>query len=225
MVLIFGVWGINAFQKYLSQPMVTDITTRVGDDGTYIQFPQITICNYRFLKENSYLKDCLDATGSYLKTLENCMKVKKNFNVKDFLASLTYNQTHFIKKATLRMQEFAPRMDLEKFSAKIWTPVFHKSFGLCYALYLSGETAYKNLPIEDKPYLRLHFSNDNPWTWAVIMVHSKHDLPDALIMQPATFINLKQVKCFKIKGYFLFVPNHPWSFRPPGPPQLSSAWA
>ena len=79
MFFIFAWWGSAAFQKFLDEPTVTDITTTLGEDGYHLKFPQITICNYDFLKMNSELQKCTDGKNMYADTLKKCLHEKGDF--------------------------------------------------------------------------------------------------------------------------------------------------
>jgi hypothetical protein len=41
---IFSWWGGRAVNRYISQPLATDIGTTFGDNGIGIRFPLITFC-------------------------------------------------------------------------------------------------------------------------------------------------------------------------------------
>ena len=196
-IFAFASWGIQAVQRYLSEPMATDITTLIGDDGTYIEFPQFTFCNEGFLKENSYLKDCFDEKLelSYISTLAKCMRFKEDFKIQNFVSSLELNQPDIITKISLRYQSDKSRKgrSLEKYLNQIWSPIFHDKFGLCFILNLSGADELKKIPVEGKPFLNLHFSDNVPWEWMAIIINSKHDLPDAYYMQPTIWLWVRYI--------------------------------
>ena len=193
MILVFGWWGLKAFQRYLSQPMVTDITTTVGDNGVSIQFPQITICNYGFLGQNDYMKDCVDPKWTYLGSLINCLDSNADFDIETFHENLDFNVSKFMHNVTIRFIDDASTIVLNNYSTKIWKPVFHDRFGLCYTLDISNAPGYEYISVHEKPYLRIYFSNESPWKWVVTMIHSKNDLPDAMIMQPVIYFRLNGV--------------------------------
>ena len=65
--VLFGWWGGRAINRYLSQPLATDISTTFGDNEFGIRFPKITFCPYNnFLRNNIIFKDCNDAYYKYL---------------------------------------------------------------------------------------------------------------------------------------------------------------
>ena len=41
---LFSWWGGRAVNRYISQPLATDIGTTFGDNGVGIRFPLITFC-------------------------------------------------------------------------------------------------------------------------------------------------------------------------------------
>ena len=71
----------NSPNRYLSQPLATDIETSFGDNKIGIRFPLITFCpNIGLLKKNEIMKDCVDEQYIYLiPTVVACFQKYQNF--------------------------------------------------------------------------------------------------------------------------------------------------
>ena len=49
LLAVFIFWSYNAFEKFIDQPVSTQIEFKFGDDGLgNISFPVITFCNNNF---------------------------------------------------------------------------------------------------------------------------------------------------------------------------------
>ena len=80
LIIIFTWWGIKAFERFLSQPLATDISYNFGDNDEYgIQFPLITFCEYMTGRANQLLKMCNNGSWDFFPSLQNCLKKDKKF--------------------------------------------------------------------------------------------------------------------------------------------------
>ena len=78
----------NAFDKYYSEPTVTNIYKTYGDTENGIEFPRITLCPDEFEKKS--LKYCKSDKHEYLSRLQDCLNYDKNFDFMRF-----YNTSYY----------------------------------------------------------------------------------------------------------------------------------
>lgn len=80
----------------------------------------------------------------------------------------------------LRLQLGTKVISLEDSIPDLWVPVYHRRFGLCYMLDMSRSEDYSFVDVEDeKPKIRMNMTNDNPWEWGIILLHTKNDSADS----------------------------------------------
>ena len=99
---LFTWWGTQAFMRYLSQPLTTDISYSLGDNENGIQFPHITFCPDSIVKVNPILNHCYNGTSyNFITALFDCLKNNKDFNVDPFFSQLKVKRETLLANALL----------------------------------------------------------------------------------------------------------------------------
>ena len=141
LVLIFLWWSAQAFTKYLSEPTTTSVYHTFGEDGQKFTFPLISICNFNFVKENTYLQTCTNASNlGFISSMEKCISMThKTFSSKDFYDSL---------------EEEIPITDISiEFEGQyhsipsnyLWGIMYHERYGYCHVLDIHKLKTYQIL--------------------------------------------------------------------------------
>ena len=139
--IIFIFEASLAILKYSNEPTSTKISYVMGDSVAGIRFPQFTICDYDFTKNNHILNKCNDGIQDFLPALANCFAKNPNFHLKEFNESLKYDRRLFFNNLTLRFGT-VKLISLEPLAKEIWYNTFHRRFGLCYTLDMSKSKDY-----------------------------------------------------------------------------------
>ena len=185
--LIFFWQASLAVRKYQSEPTSTRITHTKGDRPGGIVFPQLTMCDWDFTKNNVVLYKCRNGSEHFITALTNCFTMDKNFNITEFNQSLQKNRTMFASNLSLTYDQ-QESVSLEQFSEIIWYPIFHRRFGLCFTLDISKHVDYKFVQFYKHPVApALEFKflpNSHPWTWLTIIFHTEEDVADAMRSHP-----------------------------------------
>ena len=63
LLILFFSWSNEAFIRYWSQPLTTDISYRFGDNENGIEFPFITFCPYLVVSEDPVLNQCYNGSS------------------------------------------------------------------------------------------------------------------------------------------------------------------
>ena len=181
MLSLFTWWGILDIQKYLSQPLTTDIVESFGDNQNGIQFPLLTFCPSEFFIKDQITKLCnadLPKLTYFMDTTLSCLDDDKNFDIDDFIESLVIQRTFIFD--LVRLWTGSKYIDLQNMSSQIWSTVFHQTYGLCCTFDLSGVDQFKFVPYQEDSRPSLEFIFDSsPWEKIQLILHSKYDLPDA----------------------------------------------
>ena len=131
-----------AIIKYSTEPTSTKISYVMGDSEAGISFPQLTICDWDFTKNNPILNKCNDGIQDFLPALANCFAKNPNFNLKEFNESLKYDRGLLFNNLTLRFGT-VKSISLEPLAKEIWYNTFHRRFGLCYTLDMLKSKDYR----------------------------------------------------------------------------------
>ena len=193
--LIFSYWGIKAFERYWSQPLTTDISYKFGDgNGNGIQFPIVTFCQLKFEVTNPLLKACNNGSWEFFPSFVNCLKTDENFDIDSFMDSFQTERKMVIDEARLWTGSF--HIDLKDNDQHLWSRVFDYGFGLCYSFDLSNINEYEFVPYNERSRPGISFtpSENNPWSQIAIILHSKYDFPDALVMNGKNGISMSNEK-------------------------------
>ena len=195
LILLFIWWGSNALLRYWSQPLSTDISYKYGETKQGIQFPLITLCNFNIFSDDSLIKECYDGSWSFISTLVYCMKINKTLNVTDHVKKF-----HPEIKSIVEMVQFwtgSKYVNLHNFYWTFWTKVFDNGWGPCYTFDLSKVDKFKYvLPKAGRrPGIEFIMAENNLWKNALLMLHTRFDLPDASLlngMVSLSFLNETQ---------------------------------
>jgi hypothetical protein len=207
LILLFLWWGSNAVFRYWSQPLSTDISYKYGETDQGIQFPLITLCNSNILKDNKMLKECYDGSWNFISTLVSCMKSNKTLNLSDDKQTFHPELKNIVE--TVRIWTGSEYVNLLNLYETMWTKVFHNQYGPCYTFDLSKVEKFKYILLKagQKPGIEFVMAETNPWTTAVLLLHTRFDLPDAYELNGVTILlfsdEIKQVhkvECQKKKS-------------------------
>ena len=201
--LIFSaLWGIfvwlsyKAIDKYIYEPISTEIVYTTGDDGINIKFPIMTICPYEFARKS--LDHCSNGSEFYQEILKNCLENDPDFDLNESLRALHYDrQDYFEDIKPLRLPK-TTQNDQES----LWSPVIHARFGLCYSIDLDKSKHFSSKLKDyerDIPVYTLELKDKMTWTWMTLMLHEKDDLPDAFDIHPRMAIEMKTKYWIRIK--------------------------
>ena len=135
---VFIGWTIKTFMKYLDEPTSTTITYQSGDlpDGAGIIFPQITICDFLFARNNPILNKCSNGNKDFMTAMELCLKNDPDFKIEAFNDTLQTDHKLFIQNLTLKYGALWS-FNLDHLDKIVWSNVYHRRFGLCYNLDLT----------------------------------------------------------------------------------------
>ena len=181
--ILFIWWGTKSIQRYWSQPLTTDIGYSFGDGiGNGIQFPVITFCQYENSSTQSFFKQCSNGSWDFFPAFVNCLKNDQNFNIDFLMESLQLERRQIIEKSELWSGSFYN--DLKNIDDDVWSVVFHYLYGLCYSFDLSNVEGYKFIQYNEssRPGIAFTLVENSPWPKFTVILHSKFDLQDALLM-------------------------------------------
>ena len=191
-LLFFAWWAHKAFIRYWSQPLTTDISYRFGDNENGIEFPFITFCPYLIVSENSVLDQCYNGSSwSFITALYDCLKKDSDFDIDSFMTNIQIKRETFLTKALFWTGE--DYIDLKNLEKNLWSAVFHPAFGPCYSFHLSNAKEFQFIQYHgnQRPGIEFIFPESIPWQEITIILHSKHDFPDAWIMNG--FLHLQSI--------------------------------
>ena len=181
LILLNLWWGSNAVLRYWSQPLSTDISYKYGENEQGIQFPLITLCNFNLQNDD-------ESSWNFLSALVSCMRRNKSDHMQN------YHPENVVE-----MVQFWTGSKYVNFNGKVLTKVFHKKWGPCYTFDLSKVDKFKYVLIEAGTRTGIEFviAENNPWKEAMLMLHTRSDLPDAYQLNGHTILpfsdEIKQV--------------------------------
>ena len=185
LILLFLWWGSNAVLKYWSQPVSTDISfKRESEQG--IQFPLITLCNFNRFVDNEMLKECNDGSWNFMSALVSCVKSNKTLIGADDMQNFHPGLKNIVEM--VRFWTGSKYVNLHHFNETVWTKVFHYKYGPCYKFDLSKIENYKYVQLNAGQFPAIEFvmAEKNLWTSAILILHTRFDLPDANEMNGVT---------------------------------------
>ena len=190
LILLLIWWAGTAILKYWSQPLTTDTMNVFGDNDKGIQFPLIAICDYDFQK-NPLMKDCYTDKHNFISSFVSCMKEDKDFLIESFMDSLQLDIRKVV--AMVSVWTGSEYISLQNLDGHAWSGIFDYIWGFCHTFDLSKINEFKYVPYKRmRPGLEFVMAENNPWQRIAIMLHTKNDLPDAIILngyQSITFSN------------------------------------
>ena len=187
-VLIFlGLWGIfillsyKAIKKYMYEPIATEIVYTTGDDGVHIKFPIMTICPYDLASKS--LEKCSNGTKFYQEALRNCLENDPSFDLKEYFKASHYEREDYFDDMLSIYGPQTRKQDQDK----LWSPVIHARFGLCYSIDLDKSQIFSS-QLKDYqrniPVYTFELKNQRPWEFMVFLLSETKDLPDAYEIHP-----------------------------------------
>ena len=143
LLFVFIFWTVYSFFKFIDEPTGTHITYSIGDDDEKgITFPQVTICNYDFTRQNPVLDKCRNGSYNFLPAMSNCFNSDPTFNLDEFKQSLELDPKVFIKSFYLQYGSTVA-IPLDNLESIILSNVYHHRFGLCYNIDLEKSAKYQ----------------------------------------------------------------------------------
>ena len=179
LILLFLWWGSNAVLKYWREPVSTDISYKFGENEQGIQFPLITLCNFNIFLDNKMLKECDDGSWNFMSTLVSCLKSNKTLKGAEDLQNFHPKIENVVE--IVRLWNGLKYVNQYRFNETVWTKVFHYKYGPCYTFDLSKVDKYKYIQLKAglKPGIEFVMAENNLWANALLMLHTRFDLPDA----------------------------------------------
>ena len=116
------------------------------------------------------------------------MKSNKTLKVADQMQSFHPEVKNIVKM--VQLWTGSKYVNLHHIHETVWSKVFHNTFGPCYTLDLSKIDKFKYVLLTgvQKPGIEFVMAENNPWTNAVLMLHTRFDLPDAFEMNGVTIL-------------------------------------
>ena len=91
-----------------------------------------------------------------------------------------------IRKIVARVQVWtgSESISLQNLGGQAWSRIFHYELGFCHSFDLSKINKFEYISYRERmrPGLGIVMAENNPWQSSAIIFHTKHDLPDALIL-------------------------------------------
>ena len=108
------------------------------------------------------------------------MKSNKTLNVADRLQNLHPEVKNIIEM--VQLWTGSEYVNLHDYYGTVWTKVFHNAWGPCYTFDLSKVDKFKYVFLEAGKRSAIEFvmAQNNLWKTALLMLHTRFDLPDAL---------------------------------------------
>ena len=182
LTLLLIWWGGSAILKYWSQPLTTDTSFVFGDNEKGIQFPVITICESDFYSNNPLMKDCHTGNWDFIGSFVSCIKKDKSFLIGPFMDSLQLDLRKIV--AMVRLWTGSEYISLQDLDGNAWSRIFNYGWGFCHSFDLSKITQFKYVSYQEiwRPGIVIEMVENNPWERVSMMLHTKNDLPDALLL-------------------------------------------
>ena len=176
------VWlSYKAIDKYIYEPISTEIVYTTGDDGVHIKFPVMTICPYE--KPRKLLDHCRNGSEFYQEMLKNCLENDPKFDLNESLKALYYDREVYFGDIEPLRHPKSTQNDQES----LWSPVIHARFGLCYSIDLDKSKIFSSKLKDyerDIPVYTLKLKDELTSNYMILMLHEKEDLPDAYGIHP-----------------------------------------
>lgn len=193
LLALFSWWGGRAMERYLSQPLATDIGTIFGDSDAGIRYPMITFCpKETFLAQNKILKDCGHGQFKYLiPALVECLQKFKEFKIGPLMDSLQSQKDSIFEM--VQIWNGTDYISLQNVSDQIWSTVFNP-YGTCHTFDLTQVKELEFVRIGTGTGIEFVFTDDNPYENLKIILHSKYDLPDADLLNGLVYSTVSKTK-------------------------------
>ena len=142
---IFLYYACSAIQKYLSEPVSTDITLTLGDEGTLgkngpqYSYPVLSFCNHYIVEDNQHLSACFGEFDSYgLTLIKSCLNKSQNFDVQEMISSLSFKWSDYFEPVKILQKGKEISLDNEN----LWRIVWTYAFGPCIQLNLKKDETW-----------------------------------------------------------------------------------
>ena len=196
--VVFAYWAIEAFQKYSSEPLSTQVFYQLGDTEGGMTFPVLTFCNWQPVQSNPILKQYADEqTADFAQAVFECLKKDINSTLSSLIDPLHFKRTDYIGDFYLQYGDY----DKLELSDEMWVPSFHRKFGLCFSLDISEVKEFEHVEItesEGLPMLKVYYTKSNDWSYGIVLVHDKYDLADAFEIHPKIWPEPKKYQTYLI---------------------------
>ena len=125
---IFIYWSIGSFEKYIAEPVATEIRHTMGENSIhYIEFPYITLCEPDFyVSKGNHLTQLLPqctfkrSQETYVDSIKQCLEDNPMLKPDDIFKNLTLNLDDFVVKVSA--QYGSKKIILDKVRIRISKP-------------------------------------------------------------------------------------------------------
>ncbi len=186
-------WSYFAVDKYLQQPLSTQITYTRGDNGTFIKYPLVTVC----LHQTEL--DCLKGTHDFWKNiLESCI-ADEEFN--EEVESYINAPPKIVSGIALYLGKEFVELDSDE-SKKVLSTSFRENEGKCQTIDINKSSFNIGMITTEIPEMRLELTaessqntgNNEDMSWMKMFLHNEDDLLMADEMHPYFWIFASQEK-------------------------------
>ena len=186
LILLFFWWGSTAVFRFWSQPLSTDISYKYGETDQGIQFPLITLCNWKIFINDPVIQECHDGSWNFISTLISCMKRNKSSHMQNFHPEIR----NIVEKVRIWTGSKYTNLD----HGTISTKVFHQK-GPCFTFDISNDDRFKYVSLKpgERPGIEFFMGKSNPWKDAGLMLHTKFDLPDGFGLNGFNDLSLYEI--------------------------------
>ena len=165
---------ISAIMKYCSEPIATSMFKTIGDNEKGIKFPQLTICDIKYVYNDNILRKCRNGSQYYQESLSNCL-TDPEFSPTKFNKANTNRFKKFINKTVVCLDSNHGSHDCHFLNFDVWTDIYHPQMGHCLNLNLELLPNFEFLPVKDSmPDVEIGFQDVMKYkTIALVYIHSK----------------------------------------------------
>lgn len=191
LLIVFSYWTSGALNKYLDQPISTQIKFRVGEDNFgHLSHPAFTVCDANISTIISKLgcgQNESNLWTPFHKILLDCMSLKnQKLTLQEMLSKVEYSRGDLIS-VTIEPNVLIGLQALQ-LQDQFWKPFIHKLYGPCYTFDASRVPEYKSINVSNSAGLYLSLSPKALLSSTLkIMLHDSYDLPDAETLYPVLY--------------------------------------
>ena len=136
LTLVFLYWAAQALQKWISEPLSSQVFYSLGDSEQGMIFPVMTICNHNPVYENPLLSQCTqNKSRDFLEAVYQCLR-RSDHTLDEIVESAYFERSKYLGDYFMQYGN-EPVIELDE---KMWIPSHHKKLGLCYSLDLSDKS-------------------------------------------------------------------------------------
>lgn len=193
LLLVFAWWAYQATAKYFNQPISTQITYTLGDDGSIIKFPHLTIC--RDLSFKDFLP-CGNGSRRFLDTILNCLNSPDNkLSLDEMVKILDSKRSDLVHNVSIIESGGPILATFDERHDSVWNKVYNRFNGICHTLEIEQGFDVR----EVSPWLQMIKTKKENWESLVIRLHSHDDLADAGRINPEVYVGDDKIEfldCF-----------------------------